>query len=295
MHAPGPVGCFIGMLACATIAPCAACAEFVGAGFVSLQAWNDAANNGGYADLANGGGPVTVWRLYAAFDGDSMANEDSVRVVTTLAPWSRDGRDRDRMSSRRALLDITQQFPAPSEPFFDARLEWDSFLTINIDDLANGDPAIVDGPGLTVSGVNSQWFLPNHDSIAQASVGTNAGADDFGTGLFLTMLGQFTVAGAPPFTGDAVFIRTDGDCHGVSNFSGRLKFNVGGSEIDEYHISDVVSCPGDFNLDNGVAGSDLADLLAAWGDSNPLLDLTGDGAIDGADLAVMLASWGSCQ
>lgn len=48
----------------------------------------------------------------------------------------------------------------------------------------------------------------------------------------------------------------------------------------------------DFNSDGVVDGVDLAYLLASWGTSDPLIDLTGDGTVDSADLSVLLASWG---
>ncbi len=53
-------------------------------------------------------------------------------------------------------------------------------------------------------------------------------------------------------------------------------------------------CPGDFN-DSGAADStDLAVLLAAWGNPHPTADLDGSGSVDSADLAILLAAWGPC-
>ena len=54
-------------------------------------------------------------------------------------------------------------------------------------------------------------------------------------------------------------------------------------------------CPGDFDGDGQVSGSDLASLLGAWGSSDPLIDLTADGLVSGADLAALLGRWGACQ
>ncbi|MBL9148731.1 MAG: hypothetical protein JNM94_08560 [Phycisphaerae bacterium] len=53
-----------------------------------------------------------------------------------------------------------------------------------------------------------------------------------------------------------------------------------------------VVCPGDFNDDGIVDGSDLGSLLGAWG--TPLGDITGDGTTDGADLGAILGAWGPC-
>jgi hypothetical protein len=44
-----------------------------------------------------------------------------------------------------------------------------------------------------------------------------------------------------------------------------------------------------------VDGSDLGQLLAAWGPcAECAFDLNGDGIVDGADLGEMLAAWGAC-
>ncbi len=53
-------------------------------------------------------------------------------------------------------------------------------------------------------------------------------------------------------------------------------------------------CPADFDGDGTVSGGDLATLLAAWGTTNPKIDLTGDGTVGGDDLAVLLSAWGDC-
>ncbi|MGA1045829.1 MAG: GC-type dockerin domain-anchored protein, partial [Phycisphaerales bacterium] len=55
-----------------------------------------------------------------------------------------------------------------------------------------------------------------------------------------------------------------------------------------------VDCPADFDGDGTVSGGDLATLLAAWGTTNPKIDLTGDGVVGGDDLAVLLSAWGDC-
>lgn len=47
----------------------------------------------------------------------------------------------------------------------------------------------------------------------------------------------------------------------------------------------------DVNRDTVVDARDLAELLAAWGVFNPLLDLNDTGLVDGGDLAVVLGGW----
>ena len=47
----------------------------------------------------------------------------------------------------------------------------------------------------------------------------------------------------------------------------------------------------DFNLDGRVDATDLTQLLGAWGQVNPLMDLSGGGVIDASDLTTLLASW----
>jgi hypothetical protein len=53
------------------------------------------------------------------------------------------------------------------------------------------------------------------------------------------------------------------------------------------------NCKPDFDHDGVVGGSDLALLLASWG-QDIVADLTHDDVIDGSDLAIMLAGWGAC-
>ena len=40
------------------------------------------------------------------------------------------------------------------------------------------------------------------------------------------------------------------------------------------------------------SGDILAELLAAWGSFNPMLDLDANGWVGGGDLAITLSSWG---
>ena len=54
------------------------------------------------------------------------------------------------------------------------------------------------------------------------------------------------------------------------------------------------SCVGDLNGDGTVDGSDLATLLASWGQAGSPHDLDGDGVVGGSDLAAIIAAWGEC-
>lgn len=49
--------------------------------------------------------------------------------------------------------------------------------------------------------------------------------------------------------------------------------------------------PGDLNRDQTVNAIDLAEILSAFGSTNPLLDINGNGLVDGADLATVLSNW----
>ena len=53
-------------------------------------------------------------------------------------------------------------------------------------------------------------------------------------------------------------------------------------------------CPADFNLDEVVDGTDLTELIAAWGGSSAKHDLDEDGTVGGGDLSIFLAAWGVC-
>jgi hypothetical protein len=65
--------------------------------------------------------------------------------------------------------------------------------------------------------------------------------------------------------------------------------------VDVTTLDPAPSCPSDFDVSGSVDGSDLGQLLAAWGPcAECAFDLNGDGIVDGADLGEMLAAWGAC-
>ena len=69
-----------------------------------------------------------------------------------------------------------------------------------------------------------------------------------------------------------------------------------GNGILDICESGLAACPADFDQNGAVDGSDLAQILNAWGPAPglPGLDLVPDGIIDGADLAALLNAWGAC-
>jgi alpha-tubulin suppressor-like RCC1 family protein len=56
-------------------------------------------------------------------------------------------------------------------------------------------------------------------------------------------------------------------------------------------------CPGDFDSDNAVGGSDLGALLGSWGPCPPgaVGDMDSNGVVNGADLGALLGAWGPCD
>ena len=56
----------------------------------------------------------------------------------------------------------------------------------------------------------------------------------------------------------------------------------------------TVTCPADLDGDGEVGGSDIAILLAQWGEQGDA-DLDGNGFVDGPDLTIVLANWGACS
>jgi hypothetical protein len=53
-------------------------------------------------------------------------------------------------------------------------------------------------------------------------------------------------------------------------------------------------CDADVNGDGMVDGTDLAEILAYWGQASTAQDLDGDGTVGPADLTIVLAGWGAC-
>ena len=54
-------------------------------------------------------------------------------------------------------------------------------------------------------------------------------------------------------------------------------------------------CRADFNCYGGVGSADLGLLLGAWGSTDPVYDLDGDGVVGGSDIGALVAQWGPCS
>jgi hypothetical protein len=50
-------------------------------------------------------------------------------------------------------------------------------------------------------------------------------------------------------------------------------------------------CPGDYNCDGGVDGSDVGAFFADWEAGLAEADLTDDGGVDGADVEYFFVRW----
>ena len=96
--------------------------------------------------------------------------------------------------------------------------------------------------------------------------------------------GGLSSAGAPASVGNSVFCDNDPD-QIVGEFT-----DLGGNEIC------TETCPGDFNGDGTVGGSDLGVFFTFWGDCDAPCeaDFNGDGEVDGPDLGVFFSFWGLC-
>ncbi len=75
--------------------------------------------------------------------------------------------------------------------------------------------------------------------------------------------------------------------------------DLSGAELqgsDDYTVNEEMNEGPDFNGDGMVNGSDLATLLANWGECPKegacVADLNDDGVVNGSDLATLLANWG---
>ena len=56
------------------------------------------------------------------------------------------------------------------------------------------------------------------------------------------------------------------------------------------------TCPADLDGNGFVDGTDLGNLLAAWGPCATCpADMDGDGFVNGIDLGELLGAWGTCR
>ncbi len=59
-------------------------------------------------------------------------------------------------------------------------------------------------------------------------------------------------------------------------------------------VGESHACAGDLDGDGQIGASDVAELLARWGQKGPVGDLNESGQIDAADLASIIGRWGVC-
>jgi hypothetical protein len=117
----------------------------------------------------------------------------------------------------------------------------------------------------------------------------NGGGHDYASNQFIGALpdGQGNLGGDGSgvyLGGDTAALRFD-----LANFAGNQFVTIGGG-------TPPPTCPADLDGDNFVGGSDLGNLLGAWGVCGAVCpaDFDGDGVVSGSDLGKMLGDWGAC-
>jgi hypothetical protein len=215
-------------------------AGFVGGGVVSLQSWTDAANATQLPGVA--GGNVRVYRIYAAFDGQSLTS-DTVNSVFGA-----------NINVGASIVNITGGFPT-GDIFENPAVQWDSMATINVRTTTgdSGVAAAADGDGINF-GLNSLtggWFV---SGSTQGQAGTKAGAEVSGGGLFYVLLAQITVLdGGARAEGDIMDIRTDGTLGDAGLFSGSLSLGINDQANPSIQGIQFIPTPGAVAL-FGLAG-----------------------------------------
>ncbi len=119
------------------------------------------------------------------------------------------------------------------------------------------------------------------------------------TGGPTTVDGELVVISSPlvPFTKGDMF-----EIVSAGSLTGTFADVSGGDEFDVQYNADSVTlvfvgapeCPADLDGDSMVGASDLAVLLAAWGQSGVVADFDG-GGVSASDLATLIAAWGACE
>jgi hypothetical protein len=234
---------------------------------------------------------VTVWRVYLAFDGTGQWEESVDRVDSLGIVF-----DAPLYQDPFGLDSIPQEQFIPLVP----SLEWDSFVTINATSTANGQPVVfglLENFEFTSHGVIGCWLNPSHLYPEQAEPRPDT---EFGTGLGLVLIGQFTVLAAPQSDADVVdFIDIGyllGDGGGV--VTGEFEASSGranGAYIGTTRFESSTLVGSDLDGSRLIDGGDLASLLSQWGGCSPpgcAADLNADGTVDGADLALLQSLWG---
>ncbi len=105
------------------------------------------------------------------------------------------------------------------------------------------------------------------------------------------------IGGSPPqfITHIVTTLPYGGRGIGIADFNGDDQLDIAAADSDlgePQWFENLYLIPNDLNDDGVVNGTDLAQLLAAWGlDGEFGADLNGDGLVNGTDLATLLANW----
>ena len=86
-----------------------------------------------------------------------------------------------------------------------------------------------------------------------------------------------------PTCGEVLFIKVSG-----------LDASTGFGQIAVSCLGENCDCPGDFDENGTIDGSDVGIFLSQWGETSGPADLDNNGTVDGSDFGILLASWGSC-
>jgi len=93
---------------------------------------------------------------------------------------------------------------------------------------------------------------------------------------------------------------TDCNLNGVMDsceIADGLTVDINHNGVPDTCETPFTACPGDFDGNNTVSGSDLGALLGGWGPCplGALGDMDSNGVINGADLGALLGAWGPCD
>lgn len=131
-------------------------------------------------------------------------------------------------------------------------------------------------------------------------------------GLLITECQDVQTAGA--FTNDVWFVCTAfqgiaGQSYAVLSFASPTPFaqvadratGLDDTRIENHRKGFIIelpakqSCAADLDSNGEVGGSDLAQLMGAWGACGSCpMDIDGDDIVGGSDLAILLSGWGTC-
>ena len=93
---------------------------------------------------------------------------------------------------------------------------------------------------------------------------------------------------------------TDCNLNGVMDtceIADGLTVDINHNGVPDTCETPFTACPGDFDGNNTVSGSDLGALLGSWGPCPPgaVGDMDSNGVVNGADLGALLGAWGPCD